>query len=78
MKKPVDIIWFGESGPVWVEAAPTLERAKKCIDALPLKSSGGYAVLDQRTGKSMCFEPDLRDGRRSGWRTEKVTSTRAK
>jgi hypothetical protein len=41
MKKPVDIFWFGESGPVWVEAAQTMERAKACVDALPLKTSGG-------------------------------------
>ena len=78
MKKPVDIVWFGESGPVWVEAVQTMERAKKCIDALPLKTSGGYAVVDQRTGTRMCFEPDLRDERRSAWRTEKTTSSRAK
>jgi hypothetical protein len=59
MKKPVDIFWFGESGPVWVEAAPTMERAKACVDALPLKSSGGYAAVDHRTGSSMSFEPQL-------------------
>jgi hypothetical protein len=35
MKKSVDIFWFGESGPVWVEAAQTMERAKACIDASP-------------------------------------------
>jgi len=78
MEKPVDIFWFGESGPVWVEAAQTMERAKACVDALPLKTSGGYAVLDHRTGKRMCFEPNLRDGRRSGWRTEKPASNRVK
>jgi hypothetical protein len=76
MKKPVDIFWFGESGPVWVEAAPTMERAKACINASPLKTSGGYAVVDHRT--SMSFEPNLMDGRRSAWRTEKVTSRRVK
>jgi hypothetical protein len=78
MKKPVDIFWFGESGPVWVEAAQTMERAKACLDVLPLKTSGGYAVVDQRTGNRMSFEPDLRYGRRSGWRTEKATSSRVK
>jgi hypothetical protein len=78
MKKPVDIFWFGESGPVWVEAAPTMEGAKACVDALPLKIWGGYALLDQRTGKRVSFEPDLRSGRRSAWRTEKTTSSRAK
>jgi hypothetical protein len=78
MKKSVDIFWFGESGPVWVEAAPTMERAKACINASPLKTSGGYAVVDHRTGNSMSFEPNLMDGRRSAWRTEKVTSRRVK
>src|ERR1700693_1006766 len=53
MKKSVDIFWFGESGPVWVEAARTMERAQACVDALPLKASGGYAVVDHRTGNSM-------------------------
>ena len=71
MDKPVDIFWFGESGPVWVEAAQTMERAKACIAALPLNNSGGYAVLDHRTGKRMSFEPNLRAGRRGTWRTEK-------
>jgi hypothetical protein len=78
MKKRVDIFWFGESGPVWVEAAQTMERAKASIDALPLKTSGGYALLDQRTGKRMSFEPDSRYGRRSAWRTEKTTTSRVK
>jgi hypothetical protein len=78
MKKTVDIFWFGENGAVWVEAAPTMERAKACIDALPLKTWGGYALLDQRTGKRVSFEPDLRSGRRSAWRTEQTTSSRAK
>src|ERR1700688_5306743 len=76
MKKSVDIFWFGESGPVWVEAAQTMERAKACIDASPLKTSGGYVVVDHRTGNSMSFEPNLRNGRRSGWRIEKATSSR--
>jgi hypothetical protein len=78
MEKPVDIFWFGESGPVWVEAAQTMERAKACVNALPLKTSGGYVVVDQRTGNRMSFEPNLRDGRRSAWRTEKVTSSKVK
>jgi hypothetical protein len=78
MKKPVDIFWFGESGPVWVEAAPTMERAKACVDALPLKTSGGYAAVDHRTGTSMSFEPNLMDGRRSAWRIEKTTRSRIK
>jgi hypothetical protein len=78
MKKPVDIFWFGESGPVWVEAAQTMERAKACVDASPLKTSGGYVVVDHRTGNSMSFEPNLRNGRRSGWRIEKATSSRIK
>ena len=78
MKKPVDIVWFGESGPVWVEAAQTIQRAKKCIDALPLKSSGGYAALDQRTRNCMSFEPNFKNGRRSAWRIEKATSSRVK
>jgi hypothetical protein len=78
MKKSVDIFWFGESGPVWVETAQSIERAKACIDALPLKTSGGYAVVDHRTGTRMSFEPNLRYGRRSAWRTEKVTSSRVK
>src|ERR1700687_1947440 len=69
MKKSVDIFWFGESGPVWVEAVRTMERAKACVDALPLKAAGGYVVVDQRTGNSMSFEPNLMDGRRSVWRT---------
>jgi hypothetical protein len=76
MKNPVDIFWFGESGPVWVEAAQTMEHAKACLDALPLKTSGGYAVVDQRTGNRMSFEPNLRYGRRSGWRTEKSSNSR--
>ena len=78
MKKSVDIFWFGESGPVWVEAAQTMERAKACINASPLKTSGGYAVVDHRTGNSMSFEPNLMDGRRSVWRTEKATRSRVK
>jgi hypothetical protein len=78
MKKPVDIFWFGESGPVWVDAAQTMERAKACVDALPLKSSGGYAAVDHRTGNSMSFEPNLSDDRRSAWRVEKATRNRAK
>jgi hypothetical protein len=78
MDKPVDIVWFGESGPVWVEAAQTMERAKACVDALPLKTSGGYAVVDHQTGKRMSFEPNLRYGRRSVWRTETATSSRVK
>jgi len=78
MEKPVDIFWFGESGPVWVAAAQSMERAKACIDALPLKSAGGYAVVDHRTGKRMSFEPDLRYGHRSVWRTEKATVSRVK
>src|ERR1700675_4249626 len=78
MKNPDDIFWFGESGPVWVEAAQTMERAKACVDALPLKTSGGYVLVDHRTGNSMSFEPNLRDGRRSAWRIEKATSSRVK
>jgi hypothetical protein len=78
MEKRVDIFWFGESGPVWVEAAQTMERAKACIDAQPLKNSGGYAVVDQRTGNWMSFEPNLRHGRRSAWRTEKAVARREK
>ena len=78
MKKSVDIFWFGESGPVWVEAARTVERAKACINASPLKTSGGYAVVDHRTGKSVSFEPNLIHGRRSAWRTEKVTGNKVK
>ena len=78
MKKSVDIFWFGESGPVWVEAAPTMERAKACINASPLKTSGGYAAVDHRTGNSMSFEPNLLDGRRSAWRTEKAARSRVK
>jgi hypothetical protein len=78
MKKSVDIFWFGESGPVWVEAASTIERAKACINASPLKTSGGYAVVDRRTGNSMSFEQNLMDGRRSIWRTEKGSHRRVK
>ncbi|HWZ24510.1 MAG TPA: hypothetical protein VN037_04460 [Verrucomicrobiae bacterium] len=78
MKKSVDIFWFGESGPVWVEAVRTMERAKACVDALPLKAAGGYVVVDQRTGNSMSFEPNLTDGRRSVWRTEKAARSRVK
>src|ERR1700730_15562681 len=78
MDKPVDIVWFGESGPVWVEAAQTMERAKACVDALPLKTSGGYAVVDHRTGKRMSFEPNLRYARRRVWQTEKAPSSRVK
>jgi hypothetical protein len=55
-----------------------MERATACINASPLKTSGGYAVVDHRTGNSMSFEPNLMDGRRSAWRTEKVTSSRVK
>jgi hypothetical protein len=55
MKQPFDIFWFRENGPKWIEAVETLETAKKHIEKLPLGNSGGYAVLDQRTGNRMSF-----------------------
>jgi hypothetical protein len=55
MKKPFDILWFGEDGPTWIEAVDTLEIAKAHIDKLPQTNSGSYAVLDKRTGNRISF-----------------------
>jgi hypothetical protein len=55
MKKPFDILWFGDNGPSWIEAVDTLETAKAHIEKLPQSNSGSYAVLDQRTGNRLTF-----------------------
>jgi hypothetical protein len=74
MDKPFDIFWFGESGPVWIKAVPTLESAKACINALPLNDSGGYAVLDQRTGNRITFTPNLIGSNGKELRARKITA----
>ena len=51
MEKPFDIFWFGDSGPTWIDAVTTLEKAKVRIETLPQPNSGSYGVLDQRTGR---------------------------
>jgi hypothetical protein len=68
MKKPFDIIWFGESGPNWIEAVETLEAAKAHIEKLPQGQSGSYAVLDHRTGNRLSFATKLQG---TGNRTRK-------
>lgn len=68
MKKPFDIFWFGESGPTWIEAVDTLERAKDRIEALPQNDSGSYAVFDQRTGNRFSFANKLQSSvNRTNW-----------
>jgi hypothetical protein len=62
MKKPFDIVWFGESGPSWIEAVETLETAKAHIEKLPQANSGSYAVLDQRTGNRLSFVRSRKHG----------------
>jgi hypothetical protein len=74
----LQVVYTVRYEPVSFSALTTMERAKACLDALPLKTSGGYAVVDQRTGNRMSFEPNLRYRRRSGWRTEKSSGSRVK
>ena len=59
MKQPFDIFWFGDTGRNWIEAVDTLEIAKAYIEKLPQVFSGGYAVLDQRTGNRISFAPKI-------------------
>ena len=57
MQKRFKIFWFGDNGPSWVAAVDTLETAQAQIEKLPMKDSGGYGVLDQRTGNRLSFAP---------------------
>jgi hypothetical protein len=64
MEKPFDIFWLGESGPVWVEAVQTLERAKACINALLLKDSGMQCLTSEpeaasRSHRDLCMRSEV-------------------
>jgi hypothetical protein len=59
MRKPFDILWFGDNGPNWITAVDTLEVAKAHIEKLPQTETGSYAVLDHRTGNRLSFARKL-------------------
>ncbi|MDX6711595.1 MAG: hypothetical protein QOH96_2611 [Blastocatellia bacterium] len=57
--KSIDIFWFDENGPIWIEVVDTVEIAKARIEELrkseklPQVKSGSYAVIDRRTGQTL-------------------------
>ena len=51
MNHSYDILWFGESGPNWIEAVESMETAKARIAKMPQANSGSYAILDHRSGE---------------------------
>jgi hypothetical protein len=55
MDKPVDIFWFGEGGPIWIDSVATLKSAKALVETLPQRNSGAYGVVDQRTARCTSF-----------------------
>jgi hypothetical protein len=59
MDNQFDIFWFGQDGPTWIAAVPTLESAKQHIENLPQKETlGRYEVVDFQTGMELVLRQE--------------------
>jgi len=61
--KPVDIFWFGEDGPIWIDSVATLKSAKARAGTLPQRNSGASGVVDQRTARCTSFAAKIANNR---------------